>query len=65
MFSQHVQAFLQTQMLASVGTIEPDGQPDVDVGGFEFDGTRFYIGGMSYRRRVNTKILQRVSRRYR
>ncbi len=45
MFSQQEQAYLQTQLLARLATIEPDGQPDVDVVGFEFDGARFYIGG--------------------
>lgn len=45
MFSQQEQAYLQTQPLARLATIEPDGQPDVDVVGFEFDGARFYIGG--------------------
>src|SRR5260370_8268910 len=45
MFSQQEQAYLQTQMLARLATVEPDGQPDVDVAGFEFDGARFYIGG--------------------
>lgn len=45
MFSQQEQAYLQTQLLARLATVEPDGQPDVDVVGFEFDGVRFYIGG--------------------
>jgi pyridoxamine 5'-phosphate oxidase family protein len=45
MFSQQEQAYLQTQMLARLATVAPDGQPDVDVVGFQFDGTHFYIGG--------------------
>jgi pyridoxamine 5'-phosphate oxidase family protein len=45
MFSKPEQAYLQTQMLARLGTVAPDGQPDVDVVGFQFDGARFYIGG--------------------
>lgn len=45
MFSQQEHAYLQTQLLARLATVEPDGQPDVDVVGFEFDGARFYIGG--------------------
>jgi len=45
MFSQLERAYLQTQMLARLATVEPDGQPDADVAGFEFDGARFYIGG--------------------
>lgn len=45
MFSQQEQAYLQTQLLARLATVESDGQPDADVTGFEFDGVRFYIGG--------------------
>ena len=45
MFSQQEHAYLQTQLLARLATVEPDGQPDVDVVGFEFDGACFYIGG--------------------
>ena len=45
MFSQQEHAYLQTQLLARLATVEPDGQPDVDVVGFEFNGARFYIGG--------------------
>lgn len=45
MFSQQEQTYLQTQMLARLGTVATDGQPDVDVVGFQFDGARFYIGG--------------------
>jgi hypothetical protein len=41
MFSLQEQAYLQTQMLARLGTVAPDGQPDVDVVGFQFDGTHF------------------------
>lgn len=45
MFSQQEQAYLQTQPLTRLATVAPDGQPSVDVVGFEFDGARFYIGG--------------------
>ncbi len=45
MFSPQERNYLQTQRLARLGTVEPDGQPDVDVVGFAFDGSRFYIGG--------------------
>jgi pyridoxamine 5'-phosphate oxidase family protein len=45
MFSQQEHAYLQAQLLARLATVEPGGQPDVDVVGFEFDGARFYIGG--------------------
>jgi len=43
MFSQQEQAYLQTQHLVRIGTVEPNGQPDVDVVGLEFDGTYFFI----------------------
>ena len=45
MFSEQELAFLRTQPLARIGTVDNDGQPTVDVVGFEFDGARFYIGG--------------------
>ena len=45
MFSEQELAFLRTQPLARIGTVDNDGQPTVDAVGFEFDGARFYIGG--------------------
>jgi pyridoxamine 5'-phosphate oxidase family protein len=45
MFSEQELAFLQAQPLARIATVEHDGQPTVDVVGFQFDGTRFYVGG--------------------
>ncbi|GER84460.1 hypothetical protein KTAU_30960 [Thermogemmatispora aurantia] len=45
MFSEQELAFLRTQPLARIGTVDDYGQPTVDVVGFEFDGTRFYVGG--------------------
>jgi pyridoxamine 5'-phosphate oxidase family protein len=45
MFSEQELAFLQTQPLARIATVDTDGQPTVDVVGFQFDGARFYIGG--------------------
>jgi len=47
MFSEQERAFLQAQPLARIATVATDGQPTVDVVGFEFDGARFYIGGHS------------------
>src|SRR5579859_7877380 len=47
MFSEQELAFLQTQRLARVATVAPDGQPSVDAVGFSFDGTHFYIGGFN------------------
>ena len=45
MFSEQELAFLQAQPLARIATVDHDGQPTVDVVGFQFDGARFYIGG--------------------
>ena len=45
MFSEQELAFLQTQRIASIATVAPDGQPTVDAVGFSFDGTHFYVGG--------------------
>ena len=38
-------AFLRTQRLARLATVDANGQPTVDAVGFQFDGERFYIGG--------------------
>jgi pyridoxamine 5'-phosphate oxidase family protein len=45
MFSEQELAFLQAQPLARIATVDNDDQPTVDVVGFQFDGSRFYIGG--------------------
>ena len=45
MFSEQELAFLQAQPLARIATVDNEGQPTVDVVGFQFDGARFYIGG--------------------
>ncbi len=45
MFSEKELAYLRTQSLLRLATVAPDGQPDVDAVGFEFDGQYFYIGG--------------------
>jgi pyridoxamine 5'-phosphate oxidase family protein len=45
MFSKEELEYLQTQRLARLAKVARDGQPTVDVVGFAFDGTRFYIGG--------------------
>jgi pyridoxamine 5'-phosphate oxidase family protein len=39
-------AYLQSQRLARLATVAPDGQPDVVPVGYEFDGTHFYVGGI-------------------
>lgn len=45
MFSEQELAFLRAQPLARMATVDHDGQPTVDVVGFQFDGVRFSIGG--------------------
>lgn len=39
-------AYLQSQSIARVATLCPDGQPDVVPLAFEFDGTFFWVGGV-------------------
>ena len=47
MFSEAEITYLKSQLLARLATVSSDGQPTVDAVGFEFDGARFYIGGMA------------------
>ncbi|MEV0292878.1 PPOX class F420-dependent oxidoreductase [Nocardia sp. NPDC050710] len=44
-FTEEEINYLQTQRLARVATVDPDGQPDVVPVGYEFDGAHIYIGG--------------------
>lgn len=46
MFSDEELVYLKSQYLARLGTVSSKGQPTVDAVGFEFDGARFYIGGI-------------------
>jgi pyridoxamine 5'-phosphate oxidase family protein len=45
MFSDAEKHFLKTQHLARIATVSMDGQPDVAPVGFQFDGTKLFIGG--------------------
>jgi pyridoxamine 5'-phosphate oxidase family protein len=47
MFSEAELSYLKSQYLARLATVSSDGQPTVDAVGFEFDGVRFYIGGIA------------------
>jgi pyridoxamine 5'-phosphate oxidase family protein len=47
MFSEAEMSYLKSQYLARLATVSGDGQPTVDAVGFEFDGARFYIGGLA------------------
>jgi pyridoxamine 5'-phosphate oxidase family protein len=44
-FTEDEVAYLRSQRLARIATVDADGQPDVVPVGFEFDGTYFYVGG--------------------
>ena len=45
-FTDEEIAYLKSQRLTRLATVDGDGQPDVVPVGFEYDGTFFYIGGM-------------------
>ena len=47
MFSETELNYLKSQLLARLATVSNEGQPTVDAVGFEFDGARFYIGGIA------------------
>ena len=44
-FTEDEVAYLKSQPLGRLATVDADGQPDVVPVGFEFDGTYLYIGG--------------------
>jgi pyridoxamine 5'-phosphate oxidase family protein len=45
-FTEEEIAYLGSQRLARIATVDSGGQPDVAPVGFEFDGTYFYVGGL-------------------
>jgi len=45
MFTDAETAYLRSQPLARLGTVDSTGQPNVDAVTFEFDWARFVIGG--------------------
>ena len=47
MFSEAERNYLKSQRLARLATVSSKGQPTADAVGFEFDGSRFYIGGLN------------------
>ena len=51
-FAQDEIAFIKSQRLARIATVDDDDQPDVVPVGFEFDRTYFNIGGL---RPANTR----------
>ena len=46
-FTDEEITYLRSQRLARIATVSPEGQPDVVPVGYEFDGTYFYVGGIS------------------
>ena len=46
-FTSEEIAYINSQHLARVATVSPDGQPDVTAVVFEFDGAHFFIGGFN------------------
>ncbi len=44
-FTEDEVAYLKSQPLARLATVDAAGQPDVVPVGFEFDGTYLYVGG--------------------
>ncbi|HUQ57241.1 pyridoxamine 5'-phosphate oxidase family protein [Lentzea sp.] len=49
MFTEEETAYLRSQPLARLATINEDGQPDVVPVAFEYDGTHFWVGGVGTR----------------
>ena len=47
MFSANELTYLRSQSLMRLGTVAGNGQVDVDAVMFEFDGARFFIGGIN------------------
>jgi pyridoxamine 5'-phosphate oxidase family protein len=46
-FTEEEIAYLRSQPLARLATLDCDGQPDVVPVGFEFDGTYLWVGGVA------------------
>lgn len=44
-FTEEEIAYIRSQRMARLATVDAGGQPDVAPVGFEFDGTCFYVGG--------------------
>ena len=47
MFTPNERAFIVEQRFLRIATVAPDGQPDVVTVSFDFDGHRFFIGGLN------------------
>ena len=58
-FTDEEIAYLQSQPLARVATLSPDGQPDVVPLAFEYDGVHLWIGGVG-EAVLNTKKFRNI-----
>lgn len=55
MFTEKEQAYLKDQRLARIATVSKTQQPDVAPVGFEFDGTHFFVGGITLTKTLKYK----------
>lgn len=57
MFTQREVAYLHSQRLARIATVDSVGQPDVSPVGYRFDGGTFYISGFDV---ANTRKFKNI-----
>lgn len=62
-FAPQELAYIKTRPLVRVATVSVNGQPDLVVTGFEFDGTAFWIGGYNPTKTRRTRNIQGGNRR--
>jgi pyridoxamine 5'-phosphate oxidase family protein len=55
MFAEKELAYIKSLRLARIATVSSDGQPDVAVARFEFDGEFFYVGGRTAEKTLKYK----------
>ncbi|HET8577233.1 MAG TPA: PPOX class F420-dependent oxidoreductase [Methylomirabilota bacterium] len=58
MFSDREKAYLKSQRLARIATVSAGLQPDVAPVGFEFDGERFFVGGLDLKRTLKFRNVE-------
>jgi pyridoxamine 5'-phosphate oxidase family protein len=46
MFSEEEDAYIRSQRLGRLATVSPDGQPDADAVGFQWNGEAIVFGGL-------------------
>ena len=62
MFSAKEISYIESQRLARIATASEELQPDVAPVGFDFDGTCFFVGGLSLPTTLKYKNVQRNPR---